>query len=234
MRARLGALVVLALGGCADAPPEAAHAPDIVEPAVTGRWRGEYEEVELFEGGRLLLRRGASRGLGRFEWVEPDRMLVTYEGVLAGSVPGDYRARVAGDSLSLCETDAPERCIRYVRWTPGSGASAARVDSTPPRLALPPRADQVPPEARMMEARGVLRQAYVLQLTHQAQYGEFAKSLFALREVGWEEHPLRHFHPLRLVRADERLCIVAEPRTPDLWPLYIDESGEVRQGRDCG
>jgi hypothetical protein len=223
----------VALGACRDAPPpvvEDAH------PAVEGRWRSDRDDVELFPGGRLLLRRGTSRGLGRYEWVEADRVLIAYEGVLAGSVPGDYRVRVAGDTLALCETDDPERCIVYARWQPEAteGPVAPRADTTPPRLALPPRADQTPPEARMVEANGVLKMAFTLQQSYRAQYGTYARNLFDLREVGWETPTLRHFNAPRLVRSsDARFCIVAEPRSPDLWPVYIDETGEIRQGRDC-
>jgi hypothetical protein len=221
----------IAVGACRGAPPAAdAH------PAVEGRWHSDRDEVELFPGGRMLLRRGAARGLGRYEWVEADRVLITYEGPLAGSVPGDYRVRVAGDTLALCETDVPERCIVYQRWHPGAGeeAGAPRPDSTPARLALPPRSDQIPPEARMKEADGVLKMAYTLQQTYRAERGEFARNLFDLREVGWETPTLRNFEAPRLIRAEgARLCIVMEPRSPDLWPVHIDESGEIRQGRDC-
>lgn len=235
--ARHTVVLLLAAGavvaGCQT--PEAEPPSVDPHPEVEGRWRSDRDDVELFPGGRLLLRRGASRGLGRYEWVEADRILVAYEGSLAGSVPGDYRVRVAGDTLALCETDVPDRCIVYERWAadaPGA-AQASRPDSTPPRLALPPRADQMPPEVRMPEANGVLKMAYILQQTYRAERGEYAQNLYDLREVGWETPTLRHFHAPRLIRADARLCIVIEPRTPDLWPVYIDESGEIRQGRDC-
>lgn len=218
--------------GCRDAPPPVENP----HPAVEGRWRSNLDEVELFPGGRLLLRQGASRGLGRYEWVEADRILIAYEGVLAGAVPGDYRVRVAGDTLSLCEADDPARCGVYERWEPEAteGQAPPRADTLPPRLALPPRADQTPPEARMVETIGVLKMAFTLQQTYRARYGTYARNLFDLREVGWETPTLRHFHAPRLVRSSEtRFCIVAEPRSPDLWPVYIDESGEIRQGRDC-
>jgi hypothetical protein len=224
---------VVAVGACRDAPPPVVEDP---HPAVEGRWRSDLDEVELFPGGRLLLRQGAARVLGRYEWVEADRILIGYEGVLAGAVPGDYRVGVAGNRMTLCETDVPVRCIVYERWREDAreGAGASRPDSTPPRLGLPPRADQMPREARMKEADGVLKMAYTLQQTYRAERGEYARNLYDLRDLGWETPTLRHFDAPRLVRSQgERFCITMEPRSPELWPVYIDESGEIRHGRDC-
>lgn len=215
-------------------PPGEPVPPEGLRRAVAGRWRAAYEEIELFANGRLLLRRGASRGLGRYEWVERDRILIAYGGMLAGALPGDYRVAVAGSTLSLCETDAPERCIRFARWKPADGPTpGTRADAGPPRLALPPRADQIPPEARMKEGEVTLRHAYAMQQTYRAERGEYARNMFQLQSVGWEPPTLRHFLQPRLIREGARFCIVAEPRTPDLWPLYVDETGEIRQGRDC-
>lgn len=215
-------------------PPGEPVAPDGLRRAVEGRWRAAYEDVELFANGRLLLRRGASRGLGRYEWVERDRILIAYEGMLAGALPGDYRVAVAGSTLSLCETDAPERCIRFSRWKAADGQPpGTRADAGPPRLALSPRADQIPPESRMKEAEGALKQAFALQQSYRAERGEYAWNMFQLQSVGWEPPTLRYFLQPRLIREGARFCIVAEPRTPDLWPLYVDETGEIRQGRDC-
>jgi hypothetical protein len=223
------AAALLVLHGCDDRTvPPPGH------PPVEGGWHGDREDVELLAGGRLVLRRGAARALGRWEWVERDRMLVAYEGSLASAVPGDYRAGVAGDTLSLCETDAPERCMRLARGAFPDAAVATATDSAPPRLAMAPRADQLPPEARMAEATGVLKQVHTLQRTYQAEHGAYAPNLYELRTVGYEEPTLRHFLAPRLLRADARLCIVLEPRTPDLWPMHVDESGTVRQGRECG
>jgi len=202
-------------------------------PAVHGRWRGANDEVELFAGGRLLLHQGAYRVAGTYEMLEPGRMLIIYQNALAAVPPGDYRVAVKGDSLSFCETDLPSRCVRYARIAPGSSRTARGPvpdDGTPPRLAAAVRPDQYPPETRAVEATGPLKQAYVLQETYRAQYGRYAEGFEQLREVGWEPVPMRHFHPLQMVRSGERLCIVARPRAADLWVVHIDEQGRITRG----
>jgi hypothetical protein len=199
---------------------------------VVGRWQGTADQVEFFPGGRLLLRRGEFRGTGRYELVEPARILITWEGALLGSSPGDYAVARADSLLSLCETDRPARCIRYVRHRPEHVLPAAAGDPDAPRLAELPRGAQVPPEARMAEAGPLLKQAYALQQVYRMEHGgRFASTMDALRVVGWQEAPLRNFRQPRVVRADERrLCMVAEPLTADLWPVHIDEQGDLNRG----
>lgn len=227
--------LLAALAACRGdgAPPE--------RTGIVGRWQGAQDDVEFFEGGRLLLRRGHFRGVGRYEWVERDRLLVTYEGTLAGSLPGDYRVKVGREILDLCETDRPARCIRYARHAGGPGDTAAAAPprdargraEEPPRLAQLPADYQSPPEARAKEGEVVLKQAYVLQSTYRAEHGAYARDFRALEAVGWQTPPLRHFHPPRVVRWDSRLCIVIEPRAADLWPLSVDENGTLGRDRAC-
>jgi hypothetical protein len=200
--------------------------------AVHGRWRGAHDEVELFPSGRLLLHQGAYRVAGTYEMLEPGRMLIIYQNALAAVPPGDYRVAVKGDSLSFCETDLPSRCVRYARGRASAADGAARVadDGTAPRLAAPLRPEQYPREARSVEAIGLLKQAYTLQETYRAMHGRYAEGFEQLREVGWEPIPMRHFHPLEMVRSGERLCIVARPRAADLWPVHVDERGKITRG----
>ncbi|HEU4452743.1 MAG TPA: hypothetical protein VFR81_06770 [Longimicrobium sp.] len=206
-------------------------------PAVLGRWRGAHDEVELFASGRLLLHRGEYLVAGSYEFLEPGRMLIIYQNALAAVPPGDYRVAVTADSLRFCETALPARCIRYARIAAPGPERTARAqpadDGTAPRLAMPLRPEQYPPEARTVEAAGLLKQAYVLQQTYRAQHGRYAEGFEQLREVGWEPVPMRHFHPLEMVRSGERLCIVARPRAADLWPVHIDAQGKIARGDDC-
>ncbi|HKP76162.1 MAG TPA: hypothetical protein VJT67_11510, partial [Longimicrobiaceae bacterium] len=96
------------------------------------------------------------------------------------------------------------------------------------------RPDQYPPEARAKEADGILRQAYTLQQVYFAQYGHFAANMDSLRVVGWELVPLRNFQPPQVAWAyEDRLCIVARPRTADLWPVHIDQAGKLGRGERC-
>ncbi|HEX6041508.1 hypothetical protein [Longimicrobium sp.] len=232
----LASSLLLSLTACrGDADAEAS--------SLVGRWEGTDDDVEFFDGGRVLLRRGQFRGVGRYEWVEPGRVLVTYEGALAGSVPGDYRVNAGREMLELCETDRPARCIRYARHAGGPTADTAgavprrdasgRVEERP-RLAQLPAEHQSPPEARAKEGEVVLKQAYTLQSVYKVERGAYARDFRALEEVGWQTPPLRHFHPPRVVRWDNRLCIVIEPRAADLWPLSVDENGTLGRGKSCG
>ena len=83
----------------------------------------------------------------------------------------------------------------------------------------------------MAEARPLLKQAYTLQETYRMEHGRYAPTMDALREVGWQEVPLRHFRQPHVVRADgRRLCIVVEPLSADLWPQHIDEQGDLNRG----
>lgn len=199
--------------------------------SVLGRWHGAADQVEFFAGGRVLLRRGEFRGVGRYEFVEPGRILVTWEGSLLTSSPGDYVVARADTLLTLCETDRPARCIRYARQHPGQAPPSAAGDPAAPRLAEPARGEQMPPEARMAETGPLLKQAYTLQQVYRMEHGRYAPTMDALRAVGWEPIPLRHFRQPRVVRADaRRLCIVAEPLAADLWPQHIDEQGELNRG----
>lgn len=206
---------------------------------VYGRWRGAHDELELFRSGRLLLHQGAYRVAGTFELVEPRRMLLIYQNALAAVPPGDYRIALTADSLTFCETDSPTRCVAYARVTAADsargGARAAPVadDGSPPRLAAPLRPDQLPLEARAVEANGVLKQAYVLQQTYRAQYDRYAPNMDSLRVVGWQPVLMRHFHSPEIVSAGERLCIVARPRAADLWPVHIDGEGKLGRGAGC-
>jgi hypothetical protein len=211
--------------------PAQTPAEGVPSADVAGRWQGAADQVEFFAGGRVLLRRGEFRGVGRYEFVEPARILITWEGSLLASSPGDYAVTRGDTLLSLCETDRPARCIRYARHRPGQPLPAAAGDPAAPRLAEPPRGEQLPPEARMMEVRGILKQAYTLQQVYQMEHGRYAAGMDALRAVGWQEVPLRHFRQPRVARADaRRLCIVAEPLTADLWPMHIDEQGDLNRG----
>ncbi|HEX2207271.1 MAG TPA: hypothetical protein VHG93_06275 [Longimicrobium sp.] len=209
-----------------------AKVPPSPSPDVVGRWRGASDQVEFFAGGRVLLRRGEFRGVGRYEFVEPARMLVTWEGALLSSTPGDYAVTLADTTLSLCEADRLARCLRYVRARPGEAPPPAVAgDPGAPRLAEPPRGAQAPPEARMAEAGPMLRQAFTLQETYRMERGAYAPNMDSLREMGWRELPLRHFRQPRVVRADERrFCIVAEPLSGELWPVHIDEQGDLSRG----
>jgi hypothetical protein len=257
-RARIGCVVLacaLLAGACGGDSPEreppargkdvavrdtpVAGAPDVADEVVAavpssgvvGRWQGAADQVEFFGGGRVLLRRGEFRGVGRYEMVEPARILITWEGALLSSSPGDYAVSRADSALSLCETDRPARCIRYTRHRAGHAIPAAAGDPAAPRLAEPPRGGEVPPEARMAEARPLLKQAFTLQETYRMEHGRYAPTMDALRVVGWQEVPLRHFRQPRVVRADERrLCIVVEPLSADLWPQHIDEQGDLNRG----
>jgi hypothetical protein len=201
------------------------------DSSILGRWHGAADQVEFFAGGRVLLRRGEFRGVGRYEFLQPGRMLITWEGALLTSRPGDYAVARADTLLTLCETDRLERCIRYTSQHPGQAPPSLAGDPDAPRLAEPPRGEQAPPEARMAEAGPLLKQAYTLQQVYRAEHDRFAASMDALRAVGWQEAPLRHFRQPRVVRADgRRLCIVAEPLAADLWPVHIDEQGDLNRG----
>ncbi|HEV7591318.1 MAG TPA: hypothetical protein VGO40_24610 [Longimicrobium sp.] len=227
------------------APPSTQVHPRADPAVVYGRWRGPHDELELFRNGRLLLHQGAYRVAGSYEFVEPGRVLLIYQNALAAVPPGDYRVAVTADSLTFCEADAPARCIGYARMAPRDSAavangadSAARLlaaldGGAPPRLAAPIRPDQYPPESRAREADGVLKQAYVLQQSYKAQYGHYAAELDSLRQVGWEMVPLRYFRQPRIRASGERLCIVVQPRTADLWPMHIDEQGRLGRGASC-
>jgi hypothetical protein len=210
-----------------DAPAAGQASSDVV-----GRWQGAADQVEFFPGGRVLLRRGEFRGAGRYEFVQPARILITWEGALLPSAPGDYAVTRADSLLSLCETDRPARCIHYTPRRPDQAPPpAVPMDPDAPRLAEAPRGEQVPPEARMAEARVTLKQAYTLQQVYRMERGRFAPGMDSLREVGWQDAPLRHFAQPRVVRADDRrLCVVIEPRAPDLWPLHVDEQGSLGTG----
>lgn len=234
LAAGLAALTLLAASACrgnGEARSPGTSAPPVLE----GRWAGAYDQVEFFAGGRLLLRRGPVRATGRYEFVEPRRVLVTYEGVLATAMPGDYRVEAAGDSLSLCETDDPARCIRYGRVTDPAQAPPPLQPADPavPRLAEAIRFEVPPPESRAAEAQPVLKQAYTLQLTYRAEHGAYAAVMDSLRSVGWEPPPLRYFHLPRVTQSGERLCIVMEPRDADLWPVHVDDEGDLGRGRAC-
>lgn len=205
--------------------------PAVGDSSVLGRWHGAADQVELFAGGRVLLRRAEFRGVGRYEFLQPGRILITWEGALLGSQPGDYAVARADTVLTLCETDRPERCIRYARHHPGQAPPATAGDPQAPRLAEPAHGEQMPPEARMAETGPLLKQVYTLQQVYRMEHGRYAPTMDALRVVGWQEAPLRHFRQPRVIRADERrLCIVAEPLAADLWPQHIDEQGDVNRG----
>jgi hypothetical protein len=234
------AALLLALAACraADEGPESAAPPPAEPrpPSLVGRWQGTNDQVEFFAGGRMLLRRGELRGTGRYEFVEPRRVLLAWEGLFASAMPGDYGVQVAGDSLSLCETDRPARCIRYARVTdPATAPPPVRpLDPAVPRLADPPRGAMAPPEVRTKEADVMLKQAYVLQQTYRAERGTYAAAMDSLRTVGWEPPSgLRYYHPPRVTQWRDRLCIVAEPRDADLWPVHVDEEGDLGRGRAC-
>ncbi|HEX6910896.1 MAG TPA: hypothetical protein VF142_10895 [Longimicrobium sp.] len=245
------AAVLLALAACGaegDGQASSARAPetqpgagpqasaDPPSPSLVGRWQGADDQVEFFAGGRMLLRRGEIRGTGRYEFVEARRVLLSWEGLFAGALPGDYGVRVAGDSLSLCETDRPARCIRYARVTdPASPPPPVRpLDPAVPRLAESPRGPTAPPEARTKEAEVVLKQAYTLQYTYKAERGTYAATMDSLRVVGWEPPPgLRYYHPPRVTQWRDRLCVVMEPRDADLWPVHVDDEGDLGRGRAC-
>ncbi|HEX6367855.1 MAG TPA: hypothetical protein VF006_02905 [Longimicrobium sp.] len=218
----------------APADSATADAPAAVQPSsdVVGRWQGAADQVEFFAGGRVLLRRAEFRGVGRYELVEPARILITWEGALLTSSPGDYAVARADSLLSLCETDRPARCIRYTRHRPDHAIPAVAGDPTAPRLAEPARGGEVPPESRMAEAGPLLKQAYTLQQVYRMEHGgRYASTMDALRVVGWQPLSLRHFRQPRVVRADERrLCIVAEPLSADLWPIHVDEQGDLNRG----
>lgn len=210
--------------------------PDPLPPPLVGRWQGADEQVEFFAGGRMLLRRGEIRGTGRWEFVEPRRLLLTWEGLFASALPGDYGVRVAGDSLSLCETDRPGRCIRFARVTdPATPPPPVRpLDPAVPRLAETPRGPTAPPEVRTKEAEVMLKQAFTLQQTFRAEHGAYAPTMDSLRVVGWEPPGgLRYYHPPRVRQWRDRLCMVAEPRDADLWPVHVDDEGDLGRGRAC-
>ena len=248
------ACAALLLAGCGErranggerTPPAVPREPSAAaRPSVVGRWRGGHDSVELFAGGRLLLHQGAYRVAGSYEFVEPGRMLILYQNAMSAVPPGDYRVAVTADSLTFCETDAPARCIRYGRIAPGDTPrppvpdSVARHlavidDGAPPSLAAPLRPEQYPSETRAMEAHGVLKQAYTLEMTYAAQYGHFTPTVDSLRVVGWEPSPLRYFQQPVVRVNGERFCIVAQPRTADLWPVHIDEKGGIGRGSRCG
>jgi hypothetical protein len=244
------ATAVLAACGAEEKPetpgPPRTQAPPRADTAVIyGRWRGPHDELELFPNGRLLLHQGAYRVAGSYEFVEPRRVLLIYQNALAAVPPGDYRVKVTADSLTFCEADAPARCIGYARMAPRDSAaiangadSAARLlaaldGGSPPRLAAPIRPDQFPAESRAREADGVLKQAYTLQHTYKANYGYFTASMDSLRNVGWQDAPLRYFHQPRVSLRGERFCISVEPRFADLWPMHIDENGKLGRGTSC-
>jgi hypothetical protein len=244
------------MAGCgrgADAPPRATGADAAKRnpasegrPAsVVGRWRGTHDDVELFQGGRLLLHQGAYRVAGTYELLEPGRMLLVYQNALAAVPPGDYRVAVTADSLTFCETDVPTRCIRYRRLAAADSTATAvpdsvarlravRDDGSPPSLAAPLRPDQYPPEARALEANGVLKQAYTLQQVYKADYGHYATAMDSLRVVGWQPQALRYFQQPVVDVDGEWLCIVAKPRTADLWPVHVDAAGTIGRGARCG
>lgn len=238
----LAALACRGEGGDARPAPPAADETSRTAPAsqaaeasaLVGRWAGAHDQVEFFAGGRLLLRRGDVRGTGRYEFVEPGRVLVTYEGLLGNALPGDYRVRAAGDSLALCETDRPARCIGYARVTDPAQAPPLRPASPGvPRLAEAPRVEAAPAEARAAEAGPPLKQAYALQLAYRAEHGAYAPAMDSLRAVGWEPPAPRFYHPPRVTQSGARLCMVMEPRDGDLWPVHIDDEGDLGRGRVC-
>ena len=232
------------------APEQRPAAAAVDTPTVVGRWRGPHDELELFRNGRLLLHQGAYRVAGSYDFVEPGRVLLVYQNALALVPTGDYRVAVTADSLRLCETDAPARCLGYARIAPRDPASvaagaasasralAARDGGAPPRLAAPQlaeplRPDQYPPDVRAREADGVLKQAYTLQQAYRANYGHYAVNMDSLRSVGWEAAPMRFFRAPRTVSSGDRLCISVQPRMADGWPMHIDERGRLGRGARC-
>lgn len=232
---RLPAVLMFALAACRGGGDAEGDAPRDGQTLV-GRWQGTHDQVEFFEGGRLLLKRGPTRGTGRYEFVQPRRVLITYEGLFASALPGDYAVRVEDDTLSLCETDRPARCIRYGRVTDAATEvpPLRPIHPDTPRLAEPPRGPTSPPEARVAEAQVTLRQAYTLQRIFREERGAYAAALDSLRVLGWDPPTtLRHFHPPRVTQWQGRLCIVMEPREGDLWPVHIDDEGDLGRGRSC-
>lgn len=200
---------------------------------VAGHWRGDGDRVEFFPGGTVLLYRWPGRVAGSFAFVEPGRMLLEFRGTALGSIPGDYRVRREGDVLVLCETDRPDRCLRYVRAPRPAPARTDGRREAPPRLAPTPDLATAPPESLEREAIAVLRMAHTLQQTFFAEHGRFASSFEELGSVGWEPpEGLRWYHPPTLESAAPgELCMQMMPVVPELWPVYVDEGGRTGRGR---
>ncbi|MBB4635698.1 hypothetical protein [Longimicrobium terrae] len=219
---------------------------------VSGFWTGGGESVELFGNGTVLLYRWPARVMGRYQFVTPDRMLIEFP--YTGSVPGDYSVSSDGNTLRLCETDRPARCLTLRRAERTAEGTVVRASGTPSRLAPPPEFEgprpppaprdgqgelrlapqpsRPPAEARSAEVGPLLKQARTLQEVYRLENGRYAATWDELRTAGWEPVPLRWFHPPVIRRATgDQLCIDVQPRDPDLWPVHIMGGGDGQPGR---
>lgn len=187
--------------------------------------------MEFLGDGTVVLHRGHWRGAGEYAFVEPGRVVLRFGPPFADANAGDYRVQVRGDTARLCETYRPHRCLLLVRaagdWIEGPGRW---VDTVPPRLAEPPRVGTAP-DPRVTAASTQLRHAHAMQTAFRAEHGRYA-DLDELADAGWQP-ALDAGYALEVVRAEDRLCMVARPHAAGLPPLHVNPDGRVGFGAAC-
>lgn len=217
----------LLLAGCTKPAPD--------EPApLAGRWEGNFDRVEFFAEGHVLLTRHQHwRGLGQYAVVEPGRVVLRFDGPFAAAEVDDFRFRIAGDTARFCETYRPERCMDLVRasadWIEPPGRW---VDTVPVRFANPPRIGTAR-DGRAIRAEMALRQLHALQTAFHAEEGRYTRDLQELERVGWEGADVPGYRLPEVSGDDERLCIVALPATAELPALYVNAEGRMGYGAAC-
>ena len=85
----------------------------------------------------------------------------------------------------------------------------------------------------LVVSMGTLKQLVVLQQTHRAQFGAYARTLDELKRIGWEAGETGEMVP-RIVHHGRRLCVAMLPRVRSLPAWSMGTDSRLHRGAFCG
>ena len=99
-----------------------------------------------------------------------------------------------------------------------------------------PRFTVAAERAKEKEGEGLLKQAYTLEMTYQADHGRYARTFEELKTVGWAEPPSPRYYSVEIASADSTdFCLHALPRAgAEVRPIRVGITGAMEHGARCG